>query len=418
MTKTVYKSYSADVVALGERSIQAICSTGNVDQMGEIVEQQGADLSVYKNNPIVLFSHNPEHPVGTASNVRVERGMLLADIEFAAEGVSAKADEICGLVKAGILKSISIGFDPTEMEPINPSRPRGPQRYKKWTLCEISIVAIPANTDAEVTAKALEARVTKDHPKIQFKGLYGVGCLAELLSELGWQHQMSVCEKACEGDDSELPGKLADVMHQLGEALIAMTQEEVAECLANVDASVESVDGTDKSTNAAVRKFRAGVSVMKAGRAVSKATAETIQAAQDSHGALHNSLMVHDKCMKALFTAQSSDGQQSGATVGKALGAAEPGVMPGVANPQLDDAKDSHNAVQANAVMHAKCMKALGDLVPGSSGDAQDNSQISQSASEGQPSTTGNKPKDLKTPMTKAQRLRVARALELGSYIE
>ena len=417
MTKTVYKAYSADVVALGERSIQAICSTGNVDQMGEIVEQQGADLSVYKNNPIVLFSHNPEHPVGTASNVRVERGMLLADIEFAAEGVSAKADEICGLVKAGILKSISIGFDPTDMEPINPSRPRGPQRYKKWTLCEISIVAIPANTDAEVTAKAVEARVTKDHPKIQFKGLYGVGCLAELMSELGWQHSMAACEAACEGDGSEVPGKLAEVLHGLGEALIAMTQEEVSECLANADAMVESVDGTDKSTNAAVRKFRAGVSVMKAGRAVSKATAETIQAAQDSHGALHNSLAVHDKCMKALFTAQTSDGQQSGATT-KALSPAEPGTDPGAINPTLDDAKDSHNAVQANAVMHAKCMKALGAMVPGSSGDPPDNSQVSQSQADTPASTGGNKPKDLKTPMTKAQRMRVARALELGSHIE
>ena len=411
---TVYKSFSADVEMLGERSIRAICSTANVDMMGEVVEQEGADLSVYKRNPIVLFSHNPEHPVGAAGNVRVENGKLLADIEFAPLGISQKADETCAMVKAGILKSISIGFDPTDSEPMNPSRPRGPQRYKKWTLAEISIVAIPANNDAVVTAKALETKVkTKSTPPLVFKGLYGVGCLAELMSELGWQHQMSVMEAACEEDESELPGKLGDILHSLGEALIAMTQEEVAECLATID-GVESPDATDKATTPALRKFRAGVSVMKAGRAVSKATAETLQDSLDSHAALHGSLLHHDKCMKALFTAQTSAGQTPGTT--KALGAAEPGIMPSVANPQLDDAKDSHAAVNANAVIHAKCMKALESFIPGAGGDTNDDSTVSQSTPEGV-GTTGNKPKSLAHLATKESRQRRARALAMGAKV-
>jgi HK97 family phage prohead protease len=132
--------------------------------MGDVVVQSGADLSIYKRNPIVLFSHQPESPVGTASGLRIENGCLTADIQFAPEGLSQKADEVCALVKAGILKSVSIGFDPIEAEPLNPSRPRGPQRYLRWVLCEISVVAIPANNDAVVTAKSARRASSAETP--------------------------------------------------------------------------------------------------------------------------------------------------------------------------------------------------------------------------------------------------------------
>jgi len=49
---------------------------------------------------------------------------------------------------------VSIGFDPVDMEPMNPAQPRGPQRYLKSELLEISFVAIPANTGAGVVQRA------------------------------------------------------------------------------------------------------------------------------------------------------------------------------------------------------------------------------------------------------------------------
>ncbi|MEI9987145.1 MAG: HK97 family phage prohead protease [Aliidongia sp.] len=122
--------------------------------MGEVVVQGGIDLSAFKQNPIILWSHNPEHPIGTATDIGIVSGKLLATIEFAPEGVSSKADEICGLVKGGLIKTVSIGFDPTETEPMDPTLRKGPQRYLSSTLLEVSFVAIPANTDAEVIERA------------------------------------------------------------------------------------------------------------------------------------------------------------------------------------------------------------------------------------------------------------------------
>jgi hypothetical protein len=60
------------------------------------------------------------------------------------------------MVKAGIVKSASIGFDPVSCEPMDPARPRGPQKYNSWVLREISIVSLPANTNAIAIDKLKE----------------------------------------------------------------------------------------------------------------------------------------------------------------------------------------------------------------------------------------------------------------------
>jgi HK97 family phage prohead protease len=152
--RRIEKSFMVQVQSLGPRSILITCSSGAVDRTGEVVDQKGIDLSDYNDNPIVLWSHNPEHPVGNASAVQVIGGKLQAQVDFFPEGLSHKADEVCGLYKGGFVRTVSIGFDVTEAEPMDPRNPRGPQRYLKTTLLEISLVCLPANTDAVVIQRA------------------------------------------------------------------------------------------------------------------------------------------------------------------------------------------------------------------------------------------------------------------------
>ena len=114
---------------LGPRQVRVRASTGNLGRDGLIVHPPGIDLDPYRTNPIMLWQHDPAAPVARATVLAIEGGDLVADVEFAPEGVSGKADEICGLVKAGIVNAVSIGFDPLETEPVDAKRPKGPNAH-------------------------------------------------------------------------------------------------------------------------------------------------------------------------------------------------------------------------------------------------------------------------------------------------
>jgi hypothetical protein len=83
----------------------------------------------------------------------------MADMsKFAPEGISRTADEICGLVKSGIVSGLSIGFEPIESEPIDRGNRYGPQRVVRRELMEISFVSIPANRETIVTQRSKRRR--------------------------------------------------------------------------------------------------------------------------------------------------------------------------------------------------------------------------------------------------------------------
>lgn len=151
----IRKFLAASAQTLGDREVVVVASTDDVDRVGEIVDVEGIDLAAYRANPIVLWNHDPAHPVGTATSIGAGAGALRATVQFAPEGASHIADTTCSLVKAGIVVGVSIGFDAIETEPMDPSLPRGPQRYLATELLEISFVSIPANEAATVVQRAL-----------------------------------------------------------------------------------------------------------------------------------------------------------------------------------------------------------------------------------------------------------------------
>src|SRR5262245_58971985 len=92
---------ASSLSVLGERQVRAICSTGSIDRAGEIVVQTEIATSAYRRNPIVLAWHDRSRPVGRTIELGLVGGNLQALIEFAPPGISAVADQVCGLVKSG-----------------------------------------------------------------------------------------------------------------------------------------------------------------------------------------------------------------------------------------------------------------------------------------------------------------------------
>lgn len=58
----------------------------------------------------------------------------------------AKADEVWSLIEQGALDSVSIGFQARAYDEL----PNGGRLFKDWTLLELSVVSVPANSDAKI----------------------------------------------------------------------------------------------------------------------------------------------------------------------------------------------------------------------------------------------------------------------------
>jgi len=120
-------------------------SDETVDRMGEVISASGWQLGNFRKNPVALFGHNSSFPVGKWSNVRVEGRALLGRLELMPP-VSERLAEIHAAINAGVMRAVSVGFHPFEMEG---------NRYTKQELVECSLVMVPANPNALQVAKSL-----------------------------------------------------------------------------------------------------------------------------------------------------------------------------------------------------------------------------------------------------------------------
>ena len=152
MTDTQRKFLSGAVVAdaaLGERQIRVVANSGKADRVKDVLKASGCKLDNYRLNPIVLADHDPGQPIG---NFAPEiKDAVEGIITFAPAGISAKADEYCGLYKSGVLNAVSVGFKPIEYQ----DNKAGGVDFLQWELLELSCVAVPCDPNAIVTARAL-----------------------------------------------------------------------------------------------------------------------------------------------------------------------------------------------------------------------------------------------------------------------
>lgn len=144
----------AELTPLADDEVEVIISTSALARDGHVLEPTGCDLTNYRANPVVLWQHNPDQPVGRATDLVVEGDRIRARITFAPSGISPKADEVRGLVKNGIVSGISVGFDVQDGEPLDPKKPRSGQRFTKLELLECSFCSVPVDPGAAVTARA------------------------------------------------------------------------------------------------------------------------------------------------------------------------------------------------------------------------------------------------------------------------
>ena len=144
---------TAASVDVARRYAEFVASTEAVDSHGTIVRQNWI-LDRYRKNPIVLWNHCTDDPIGTAE-MRLEDGKLIAGVTIA-KGTE-DADEVWTLIEQGVLRAVSVGFRPSAFELVEMGDDfivvyDAPEHY------ELSVVAIPSNPDPlarEVRAEAI-----------------------------------------------------------------------------------------------------------------------------------------------------------------------------------------------------------------------------------------------------------------------
>ena len=219
MSKIV-KFLSQDLKSVDEANytVEAIISTDDEDRHGEIVKQSGWSVERYKENPVVLFSHDNDQPIGKAIDINVGEKATTAKIKFAVEE-NPRVLSLWKMVKGGYLKGISVGF-------INKLR-EGNELIEN-ELIEISLVAVPANANAFVlalengTINQKDATWLKNTMKSEIKALD------------------KMVEKVNENENSEL----IDLMTTLNSTITELKQ--------SVNTLAEKLDTEDKTDEEAV----------------------------------------------------------------------------------------------------------------------------------------------------------------------
>jgi uncharacterized protein len=130
---------------------------GNVDLGGDVVEPGAFTRSLqHKNGEVpILYQHDTRSPIGLGRVKETKAGL-----EITGELVmqTSKAQEAYALMKRGVLKGLSIGFDVVRDTVAN-----GIRHLHELKLYEVSVVTFPMNESALVTA------VKSDDPVVNFR---------------------------------------------------------------------------------------------------------------------------------------------------------------------------------------------------------------------------------------------------------
>lgn len=140
------------------------------------------------------------------------------------------------------------------------------------------------------------------------KGLYAVGRLADVLQTMAYLYSDAVYEREMEGDDSEVPEDLKDVLEHLIEIFIASATEEAKELAANkADINKGGATMTPEEKDALEKAAKKSLATHFAKSAVHH---EKLAKAHHEQAEAHDSMC--DEC--------KADGGESGSELHKALG--------------------------------------------------------------------------------------------------
>lgn len=145
---------SCKALADGQRQVELIMSTSNLDRDKDTLDANGCKYEKYMNNAVVLKDHRwtVDNIVAKCIRIYVEGVKVIGIVEFPEEGLIPESDKIYKMIQAGLINAVSVGYIMKKYM----RNDFGGLDISEWEILEVSFVAIGANSDAGVSAKGAE----------------------------------------------------------------------------------------------------------------------------------------------------------------------------------------------------------------------------------------------------------------------
>ena len=146
--------------------ICGMASTADFDRAGDTIEAAAwtkGGLNNFEKNPIILFNHDYNKPIGRATGLKVTENGL----ELKAKISKSAPDHVAQLVKEGILGAFSVGFRVKDADYLEET---DGLKIKDAELFEVSVVSVPCNQAATFSlAKSFDSMDEYEEFKKTFK---------------------------------------------------------------------------------------------------------------------------------------------------------------------------------------------------------------------------------------------------------
>jgi len=159
---STFKSHAAED---GSVMIRGMASTADFDRAGDSISHEAwakGGLDNFEKNPIILFNHDYDKPIGRATGLKVGPNGLELEAKISKSAPAA----VCELIKDGVLGAFSVGFRVKDADYIKET---DGLMIKDAELFEVSVVSVPCNQAATFSlAKSFDSMTEYEEFKKTF----------------------------------------------------------------------------------------------------------------------------------------------------------------------------------------------------------------------------------------------------------
>lgn len=239
--RSIFTRIEIKAVHNDKRIIEGLATTPDVDLVDDIVESMGAE---YKLPIPLLLNHDHSQPVGEVFSARKTKDGIFFKAripQFDEPGkIKDRLDEAWHSLKAGLIKAVSIGFRPLERTIME----SGGYRFVRWVWNELSLVAIPANPNATISAIKsfdIELRAASGKSQPKSKSTARVGASQKKRSTKGESLMTTISERI-----SALEAEQANLKAQIKKFDVENMDENDEERFEEMEADLEATKKTLK----------------------------------------------------------------------------------------------------------------------------------------------------------------------------